>query len=123
MLKKQAGFTLIELIIVIVILGVLSVVAIPKYISLSADANQAATNGVAAALASGSIVNYAARKANSSNGVAVANCTAVASTLASGALPTGYTITSAAIAVDATVTCTLNGPGSTTATFSAIGIS
>ena len=42
-LRNQRGFTLIELIIVIVVLGVLSAVAIPQYINLQQDA-QAASN-------------------------------------------------------------------------------
>lgn len=121
MLKKITGFTLIELIIVIVILGILSVIAIPKYIDLTSDANTAATKGVAGALSAASAANYAGRKANAAKGVAVANCTDVASALAGG-LPTGYTITSATVAADASVTCTLSGPGSTTATFVALGI-
>ncbi len=115
------GFTLIELVIVIAIIGILSAVAIPKFINLSSNAQTAATNAVAGALGAANASNYAARKLSSSLGVAVANCTDVSSAL-QGGLPTGYTITSAAAAADTTVTCTLTGPSSTSATFSATGI-
>lgn len=120
--SQLQGFTLIELVIVIAIIGILSAVAIPKFINLSSTAQTAATNAVAGALASGNATNYGARKASSTLGVAVTNCTDVASTL-QGGLPSGYTISSASVAVDANVTCTLTGPSSTTATFNATGIS
>ena len=120
--REHAGFTLIELVIVIVILGILAVMAIPKFVNLSTDAQTAATNGVAAALASANATNYASRSENATNGVAITNCTGVAGALLGGALPTGYTITSAAVTAGNTITCTLNGPNSTTGTFSATGI-
>lgn len=51
-MNKSRGFTLIELIIVIVILGVLAVTAAPKFMDISSDARIATLNGVAAAVKS-----------------------------------------------------------------------
>lgn len=121
MTRVQRGFTLIELVMVIVLIGVLAAVAVPKFIDLSGDANQAATTGVAGSLSSASSINYASRKVNATNGSAVTNCSNGGSLL-QGGLPTGYTITAGAVAADATASCTLNGPGGRTATFVAIGI-
>lgn len=50
--KKQRGFTLIELIIVIVILGILAVVAAPRFIDVSSEARKASLQGVKGALKS-----------------------------------------------------------------------
>lgn len=122
MKTQQGGFTLIELVMVIVILAILAVTAVPKFVDLSGDAEAAAVAGVAGALGSASAINYGARKANSSNGVEVANCTDVASAL-QGGLPSGYTIDSLAISNDATETCTVHHPSGPTATFVGHGIS
>jgi MSHA pilin protein MshA len=119
--KKSQGFTLIELVIVIAILGILAAVAIPKLFNITTDAQTAAVAGVAGALGSASAENYGVRSEKSTNGGAVANCTDVGSLL-QGGLPASYTITSATIASGAIATCTVTGPGSVTATFSATGI-
>lgn len=57
-MKKQAGFTLIELVIVIIILGILAVTAAPKFLNLQDDARLAAANGVKASLQSSSQLVY-----------------------------------------------------------------
>lgn len=51
-MEKIKGFTLIELIIVIVILGVLAVTAAPKFLDVNSDARTASLNGLEGALES-----------------------------------------------------------------------
>ena len=58
-----AGFTLIELVMVVVLLGLLAIVAIPKYYNLQNDANLAAEKGVVGAVRAGIHTYFAKNKA------------------------------------------------------------
>jgi MSHA pilin protein MshA len=125
-MKRQSGFTLIELVMVIVILGILAAVAIPKFVDLKGDAAQAAVNGIAGTLSSASAINYAAKSANSANGNDVAFCGDVVTSL-QGGLPSPYVVASAATAAvtlgqPTTCTVTNGATPAVTATFIAIGI-
>ena len=112
MISHRKGFTLIELVVVIVILGILSAVALPRFINLAGEAAQSATAGVAGAVSSATAINYAARKVSATAGygpiLSCANANTGIATLLSGGLPTGYTLGGAATCTDGNAaTCTV----------------
>ncbi len=116
---KQAGFTLVELIIVIVILGILSAFAIPKFIDVSSDARVGAVEGTAGAIRSAASIVYAKSVIDGTQGAAsstvtMADGTSIATaygypTAASiataiGGTPEGFTLASGAFSHDGATT-------------------
>ncbi len=93
--KQQSGFTLIELVVVIALLGILAVVAVPNFTDISGEARTQALAGIVGALNSADKMNKTTKR-SLGKGVAIAttsNCATAAGLLLDGGVPSGYSVT------------------------------
>jgi MSHA pilin protein MshA len=62
-MKQQSGFTLIELVVVIVILGILGAIALPKFVDMGGDARASVMKGLGGAMSAANSMVYAKAQA------------------------------------------------------------
>ena len=63
-LRDQRGFTLIEIIMVIVLLGIIAAIAIPQYIDMKSKAQEATADGIIGSIVAAAAIGYADKAVN-----------------------------------------------------------
>ena len=106
MKKQQSGFTLIELVVVTVILGILAATAAPKFIDLSGNAKNAAAQGVAGAMLSARDMAYGSYLASGST---ISSAPTTGATMSSGVITADSAGICAALSLSGSMSCDANG--------------
>lgn len=87
-MRNEKGFTLIELVMVIVLLGILAAIAIPRYIDMTTEARRAAANGVLGAVRGTGAIVHASKQLGQSPTLIITGTTLVGNM--DGGLPSGW---------------------------------